>query len=375
MLLAIETSCDETALALYDAGVPFTDPAFSSKTQVLDGSNLRWDLVSSQVALHRDYGGVVPEVAAREHVKNLPRLFQSMLFELRIDVEAISALAVTRGPGLKGSLLVGISFAKSLAWSRGIPLLPIHHMEGHILAPELLPPAERPEYPALALVVSGGHTLLVYVEKIGSYKLIATTRDDAAGEAFDKAATLLGLPYPGGPSLSKRATEGDPQKFKFPAGMVKDPTSFSFSGLKTAIARTVQSFGDAVKNDPQLINDLSASVEFTIAQILVLKTLQACEALKPKTVILTGGVAANGRLRQMLKTEVEKAGIKFSVPPPKWCTDNAAMIGIVACREIERAPEKFSAWSPNVDDLLGPDARFDIGALPRWPVGQEMAVG
>lgn len=358
---------------MFDAGVPFTAPEFAALSRPLDGGDLRYDLVSSQVALHRDYGGVVPEVAAREHIKNLPVLFQGMLDKQGIGVEAISAVAVTRGPGLKGSLLVGLSFAKALAWSRGVPLLPIHHMEGHILAPELLPASERPVYPAIALVVSGGHTLLVQVDGPGRYTLIATTRDDAAGEAFDKAATLLGLPYPGGPSLSKRAASGDPQRFQFPAGMLKDPSSFSFSGLKTAILRTVQSFGSRIQSDQQLVSDLAASVEQAIVQILTVKTVQACQTARPKTVILTGGVAANGRLRAALKAEAERLGIGFSVPPPKWCTDNAAMIGIVACREIESRPELYSGWNAERAEALGPRAEFEIGALPRWPVGQAAA--
>ena len=376
MLLAIETSCDETALALFDAGVRFTDPEFARRGRPLDGAELRQDIVSSQIKLHQAYGGVVPEVAAREHIKNLPLLIQSMLTAAGIGIDSISAVAVTRGPGLKGSLLVGLSFAKSLAWSRAVPLIPVHHMEGHLLATELLPAAERPEYPAVALVVSGGHTMLVRIDAIGSYHLLATTRDDAAGEAFDKAATLLGLPYPGGPSLSKRAVAGDPFRFQFPAGMLKDPASFSFSGLKTAISRTVSSFGAEIETNQQLVDDLAASVEQTIAHILVYKTVQACEAVRPKSVILTGGVAANGRLRSMLKSEVEKLGLRFCVPPPKWCTDNAAMIGIVACREIENNPESYSAWPADrgftlgsSPSGLGPRAPFDLGALPRWPVG------
>ncbi|MCB0325002.1 MAG: tRNA (adenosine(37)-N6)-threonylcarbamoyltransferase complex transferase subunit TsaD, partial [Bdellovibrionales bacterium] len=267
MLLAIETSCDETAVAVLDV-----EP-FLSGAPV--GTYLKADLISSQAKLHQPYGGVVPELASRAHLINVPLMVEEALRLAGASLDTVSAIAVTRGPGLKGCLLVGLCYAKALSHARGVPLLAVHHIEGHLLAGELLPPDERPQWPVLALVVSGGHTMLVLMRGLGDYTVIAKTRDDAAGEAFDKGATLLGLPYPGGPQLSARAKDGDPTRFKLPVGVADDPTSFSFSGLKTAVQRLIHQLGEEAR-EPQTVNDLSASLQHAIVRALVEKSLQAC---------------------------------------------------------------------------------------------------
>lgn len=352
MLLAIETSCDETAVALFadDSDVP------------------RADLISSQTKLHEPYGGVVPELAAREHLLNLPLLVDQALKTAGAALDDLSAVAVTRGPGLKGSLLVGLAFAKALSFARGIPLLPVHHIEGHMLAGELLAGVFRPKYPCLALVVSGGHTMLILMEAFRNYRIIARTRDDAAGEAFDKSATLLKLPYPGGPSLSRLAEHGDPQRFPFPIGVAGDFESFSFSGLKTAVLRTCNKLGSGLDSEPTRA-DLAASVQHAIVSALLQKSVAACRKLRPHSFLLTGGVAANTVLRARLQEQVALCGVQFCVPEFKWCTDNAAMIGILARRLMQLEPERFEEWrKTRPPGTLGPDAGLQIGAMPRWPL-------
>lgn len=360
MLLAIETSCDETAVAVLDL-----DKAMTAGARTEDF--LIADVISSQVELHEKYGGVVPELAAREHVLNLPILVRQTLNESGVSIEQLRAVAVTRGPGLKGCLLVGMCFAKALAFSREIPLLALNHMEGHIFAGELVEPEERPELPVLALVVSGGHSMLVHMTDFRNYRIVAKTRDDAAGEAFDKAATLMDLPYPGGPSLARLAAEGDPLRYRFPVGVAQDPESFSFSGLKTAVGRTISGIGDEVK-DPQVLRDMAASVESAIVEALSLKTLAACKMFRPRTLLLVGGVAANRSLRKALMEGAAAQGIKFCVPPQRWCTDNAAMMGLLGVKTIERRLDSYSNWSTKQNGLLGPDVSLDVGVLPRWPL-------
>lgn len=363
MLVAIETSCDETAVSIVDVA------RARAGSDILDEGVIRAEIVASQVRLHEPYGGVVPELAARQHVTSLPILFEKALLDSSISVKDISAIAVTRGPGLKGCLLVGLCFAKAIAYSLKKPLMALHHMEGHIFACELVAKSDRANYPCLALVVSGGHTQLVLMPEFRKYKIIATTRDDAAGEAFDKSATLLGLPYPGGPALSKRAANGDKNRFKFPIGVPNDSSSFSFSGLKTAVLKVVKDLKAGGELSSQDVDDISASAQFAIVKALVDKTVDACRQYSPRSLLLTGGVAANPLLRTMCAEKAKTLGISFVVPPPKWCTDNATMLAALALRIIENAPETFDTWNGR-DGMLGPDVSMEVGAVARWPLSE-----
>lgn len=358
LLLSIETSCDETAIALIDISRPL-DSFDKASSAILA------DLIASQTDLHAAYGGVVPEIAAREHLNVLPALLGRAFSSSGRSARDIAAIAATRGPGLKGCLLVGLSFAKALARSLGVPLIPLNHLEGHIFAGELNDEGAKVELPLLTLVVSGGHTLLVSSASFREYRIIARTRDDAAGEAFDKSAALLGLPYPGGPALSRLAEGGDPTRFRLPVGMPKDPSSFSFSGLKTAVSRLVATFdGGRVPEDDRA--DLAASVEHAIVNALVTKTLDAIRSEKPRSFVLTGGVAANRTLRSRLSEALTPLGIALIAPPARWCTDNAAMMGILGARVFERNRDAY-ARGP-ADGTLGLDVPPDISALARWPL-------
>lgn len=361
LLLAVETSCDETAVALLDYSSPLDRLPRRADA-------LRADLIASQVALHLPYGGVVPEIAAREHLQALPALLSEALRRAGGNAADIGAIAATRGPGLKGCLLVGLSFAKALASSLEVPLLALNHMEGHFYAGELNEENLPLDLPALALVVSGGHTMLVLQERFREYRIIARTRDDAAGEAFDKSATLLGLPYPGGPALSALAATGDPGRYPLPIGMPKDMTSFSFSGLKTAVSRLVDRFAPAGPGLEE-VRDIAAAVETAIVEALVRKSIDAIDVHRPRTFILTGGVAANRRLRARLTEELGRRGLPFLVPPLRWCTDNAAMMAVLGARIIEREPERYrkDGWS---QDELGPGVPLAVSALARWPLDE-----
>ncbi len=368
MLLAIETSCDETAIAVLDLKAFFLGAGGSDEC-------LRADLLASQAKLHEPYGGVVPELASREHSRNLPLLLRQALSKAGVGVEDISVVAVTSGPGLKGCLLVGFCFAKAFAFARNIPLVSVNHLEAHLYAGELLPAEERPKFPALALLVSGGHTMLVLISGFRRYEIIAKTRDDAAGEAFDKIANVLGLPYPGGPALSLTAKEGYGSRYRFPVAMRSDMESFSFSGLKTAVFHTVRALGDGV-NDKRTLANLAASSEQAIVDNLVEKCLPACRKYRPKSFLLTGGVAANRLLRSTLDEQLKKMDILFSVPPPKWCTDNAAMVAALGARIVERRAPEYAAWHAAKDrrGALGPDTPHDSGVLARWPL-EELVEG
>ena len=360
MLLAVETSCDETAVTLLEIGK--------------DTDFILAEYISSQVKLHQPYGGVVPELAAREHVINLPVLVDKALSETKLEVKDIEAIAVTRGPGLKGCLLVGVSYCKGLSRALGVPLIPINHLEGHLWAGFLMPIELQPEYPCLSLVVSGGHTLLILMRGFREYETLASTRDDAAGEAFDKVASLLGLPYPGGPALSREAEKGDRTRYPLPIGMAKDLSSFSFSGLKTAVQRLVRDLGK-VAFEPQVRADIAASVEWAIVRALVDKSMEHIKsrAEKPKSFLLTGGVAANGFLRKTFAEALSTSGIKFCVPSHRWCTDNASMIGVLGKGIFERQRDTFRTWSvSNKSPLeLGPGVLASIGVSPRFPIGSD----
>lgn len=360
MLLAIETSCDETAVAVLD------DKAFLAGERALS-SVLKHEIVSSQVQLHSPYGGVVPELASREHIINLPMLVQEALRAAGTSVRDLSAVCVTRGPGLNGCLLVGVAYAKALASALRIPLFPLNHLEGHIFAGELREQITALRLPALVLLVSGGHTELLFVPSFRKYEVVARTRDDAAGEAFDKCASLLGLPYPGGPALSALAQDGDATRFSFPVGMPDSEHDFSFSGVKTAVSRVVRGLGDLTDGTRR---DLAASVEQALVAALVHKTERALRRLRPVSFLLTGGVAANQPLRTALGELMGKRNLPIIVPDRRWCTDNAAMMGMLGLRIIEHLGPELHGWKPGTQEHsdLAPGVPFGIGAVPRWPL-------
>jgi len=310
-ILGIETSCDETAVAIFEG------EQGSGKGCVLA------ERIASQIETHARFGGVVPEVASREHLKALPMMVEDVMKEAACGWSDIDHIAVTSGPGLMGALLVGVSYARSLGAVNNIPVIPVHHMEGHLLAPGL---SENglPGFPFMTLLVSGGHTMLVRVDAIGAYRIVGQTIDDAAGECFDKSARLLDLPYPGGPEISKLAENGDSKRFKLPRPMLnRDNLNFSFSGLKTAVMYAVKGHGVLSDQDRA---DMAASVETAICEVLVKKSVRACKQEGVESLVIAGGVAANRCLRSMLADQSESQGIEVYLPQAKYCTDNAAMI-------------------------------------------------
>jgi N6-L-threonylcarbamoyladenine synthase len=309
--LGIETSCDDTSCAV-----------FSPRSGVVTGKT------AAQLD-HERYGGVVPEIASRAHMRTLLPLYDLVMDEAGLDLSDLTGIGVTQGPGLTGSLLVGLSFAKALSFGSGVPLAGIHHLEGHILANALEGGLETP---AVFLVVSGGHTQLILGERIGRYRFLGGTRDDAAGEAFDKIGKLLGLPFPGGPSIEREALRGDPSAFDFPRALKHSGLiDFSFSGLKTAVRLKVESLG---RLTPELVKDVAASAQEAICDILVEKTLLAVAETGVERVYLAGGVAANGRLRRLMEESGSERGVLISWPPAEYCTDNAAMISCAAYHHI-----------------------------------------
>jgi tRNA N6-adenosine threonylcarbamoyltransferase len=317
-VLAVETSCDETAVAVVD-----------------NGRRIVSSVVASQVALHAPTGGIVPEVAARAHLRwMIPVLEKARRDAALDDWSQLEAVAVTEGPGLAGSLLVGISMAKTLAWLHDIPLVPVNHLEGHIYAAWLIDPTEpdrpEPEFPLVALVVSGGHTFLVEMSDHLSYRLLGQTVDDAAGEAFDKVGRLLGLPYPGGPSIMQAATGATRRDLHFPRAWLGETFDFSFSGLKTAARRAVeaeQNGNGAHSLSDADVSELAYAFQESVVDVLATKTARAAERSGARTIILGGGVAANSVLRERIAERARGLGIPLVVPRPGLCTDNAAMIG------------------------------------------------
>ncbi len=327
LVLGIETSCDETAAAVLE-----------------DGRRIRSNVVASQVEVHAPYGGIVPELASRRHLEVIHPVLDRALADAGVGLEELAALAVTVGPGLVGSLLVGVSVAKAIAFARHLPLVGVNHLEGHIAAAFLEFPALT--YPLAALVVSGGHTHLYHVPAECEYRLLGRTRDDAAGEAFDKVARLLGLGYPGGPVIEREAQGGDPRAIPFPRAAFSDGSlDFSFSGLKTAVVHSLRDLGRAAPSgapplSPQQVRDVCASFQQAAVDMLVERVMRAARDLSLRRVVIAGGVACNGVLRQALKAEAEAEGIQLVVPSPALCTDNAAMIaaaGAVRLRRGERA--------------------------------------
>ena len=329
-VIGLETSCDETGVALYDSE-----------------RGLLAHALYSQVALHEDYGGVVPELASRDHVRKTLPLLKQVLTEAGVSRADIGGLAYTAGPGLIGALLVGAAIGRSLAWALGVPAVAVHHMDGHLLAPML--EEDPPAFPFVALLVSGGHTQLMRVDGVGRYALLGDTLDDAAGEAFDKTAKLLGLGYPGGPALARLAEAGDPARFHFPRPMVNRPgLAFSFSGLKTFALTTMQNS----PNDAQTRADIARAFEDAVVDTLAIKCRRALEQTGLSRLVVAGGVSANRRLRARLQAETAHAGARVYYPRLEFCTDNGAMIayaGYQRLRAGQAEPLAFSAW-------------------PRWPL-------
>mgnify|MGYP000016449688 CR=1 FL=1 len=330
VVLGIETSCDESAVALYDS------------ERGLLGHRLY-----SQIALHAQYGGVVPELASRDHVRKTLPLIKDLLNECGLDLEQLGGLAYTAGPGLVGALLVGASIGRALAWALGLPAVPVHHMEGHLLAPMLEP--DKPAFPFIALLVSGGHSQLVQVEGVGQYTLLGDTLDDAVGEAFDKTAKLLGLPYPGGPALAELALQGKPGRYRFPRPMTDRPgLDFSFSGIKTFAITT---WRDSPQ-DEQAKADIAHAFQLAVVETLVIKCKRALKQTGLNTMVIAGGVGANQLLRESLDVLMQSLGGRVYYPRPEFCTDNGAMIAHVGCLRL----------------MGGEQDEPIIRARPRWPL-------
>jgi N6-L-threonylcarbamoyladenine synthase len=350
LLLAVESSCDETGIALVE-----------------DGRRIHANVVASQVALHALTGGIVPEVAARAHLRWIVPVLDEALATAGVTLRDVDAVAVTYGPGLAGSLLVGINLAKTLAWAHGKPLVPVNHLEGHVYAGWLLDPGEgereAPPFPLVALVVSGGHTFLVEMRDHLEYRLLGQTVDDAAGEAFDKVGRLLGLGYPGGPAISRAAAHAAARDRVFPRAWLGDSYDLSFSGLKTAARRIVaQARADeglppdereGRLPDP-VVAELAWGFQDSVVDVLAAKTIRAAEAIGARGIVLGGGVAANGALRARIAGEAETRGLALVIPRPGLCTDNGAMIGAAGARRL----------------AAGVRAGLDLDARPSLPLAR-----
>lgn len=310
LILAIESSCDETAVSIAE-----------------NGRNVLSNIISSQIEIHKEFGGVVPEVASRKHIENINDVISEALETANVSSDELDAIAVTYGPGLVGALLVGINFAKGLSYAWHKPLIGVNHIEGHISANYIENKELNP--PFVCLVASGGHTHLVYVKDYGEYEIMGKTRDDAAGEAFDKVARAIGLGYPGGPLIDKIAKFGNKEAIKFPRVVLDDNTlDFSFSGLKSAVLNYIHN--SEQKNEKIVVEDVAASFQEAVVDVLVAKTIKAAQKKSCNVVALAGGVASNSRLREVLKEECIKYNYKFVKPSPILCTDNGAMIGSAA---------------------------------------------
>lgn len=322
LVLGIETSCDETAAAVLE-----------------NGTTLRSNIIASQDEIHSQYGGIVPELAGRSHVERIHHIIQTALDEADVSLDDIDLIAATQGPGLVVSLLVGLNAARAIAYSRGIPILGVNHLEGHVLAIYL---QEQVEFPFLALIVSGGHTDLCRVDGFGQYKILGRTRDDAAGESFDKVAKMLGLGYPGGPIIERKARTGDGQAQIFPrAWLEKGSLDFSFSGLKTSVRNAIQKRGSS--NGSKISDeDIAAGFQEAVVDVLVRKALSACEQESLSRIVITGGVAANSYLRERMISAASPEGINVFVPKPVLCTDNAAMIACAGYYRFQQDPSSVS---------------------------------
>ena len=340
LVLGIETSCDETGLAVYDSK-----------------SGLLAHTLYSQVSLHADYGGVVPELASRDHIRKVLPLLDQVLTEAGINKTDIQGIAYTAGPGLMGALMVGGALATALGFALNIPVIGVHHMEGHLLAPML--EDNPPDFPFVALLVSGGHTQLVSVNGIGDYQLLGESLDDAAGEAFDKTAKMLDLDYPGGPVLATMADQGQIHRFDFPRPMTDRPgLDFSFSGLKTFTRKLIDKYrGNDVLPDPQCVLDICAGFQEAVVDTLVIKCRRALQQTGLKTLVIAGGVSANKRLRHKLEVVLAEDDCKVFYARHEFCTDNGAMIAYAGCQRL----------------MVGQKSELALDITPRWPL-QELTV-
>ena len=340
LILGLETSCDETGIAVYDSE-----------------RGLLAHRLYSQIAVHAEYGGVVPELASRDHVRKALPLIREAMAEAGHEIHELEGIAYTQGPGLVGALLVGASLGRSLAWALNIPAVGVHHMEGHLLAPML--EEDRPAFPFVALLVSGGHTQLVKVDGIGQYELLGESLDDAAGEAFDKAAKMMGLPYPGGPQLAKLAQQGDETRFKFPRPMTDRPgLDFSFSGLKTFTRTTILELAIEGVLAEQDKADICAAFQSAVVDTLAIKCKRALKQTGLKDLVIAGGVGANIKLREQLKDMTAKLGGQVFYPRAEFCTDNGAMIAYAGCQRL----------------MAGQTADLSLSVVPRWPMTELEAV-
>ncbi len=336
LLLAIESSCDETAASV-----------------VKNGRTVLSNVISSQIELHKLYGGVVPEIASRKHIEKINQVIQEALDTAGVTLDDLSAIGVTYGPGLVGALLVGVAEAKAIAYAKKLPLVGVHHIEGHISANYIENPDLEP--PFLCLVVSGGHTHLVRVKDYGVYEILGRTRDDAAGEAFDKVARAIGLGYPGGPKIEKLAKEGDPHAIAFPRAKIEECAyDFSFSGLKSAVLNYMN--GCKMKGEAVNEADIAASFQQAVIDVLIRNAMQAVDDYQADTLAIAGGVASNGTLREAVQKACQEKGVRFCHPSPILCTDNAAMIGTAAYYEYRR----------------GVRHGFDLNAVPNLKLGERV---
>lgn len=333
-ILAIESSCDETAASV-----------------VKNGRTILSNVISSQIALHTLYGGVVPEIASRKHIEKINQVIEEALSEANVTLDDLDAIGVTYGPGLVGALLVGVAEAKAIAYAKKLPLVGVHHIEGHVSANYIEHPDLEP--PFLCLIVSGGHTHLVIVKDYGEFEILGRTRDDAAGEAFDKVARAIGLGYPGGPKVDKLAREGNPDAIVFPKGKLGDcPYDFSFSGVKSAVLNYINNA--QMKGEEINRADLAASFQKSVVDVLVEHTMLAVKDYHMDKIAIAGGVASNGALREAMTKACEKRGYKFYRPSPIFCTDNAAMIGVAAYYEY----------------IKGTRHGWDLNAVPNLKLGE-----
>lgn len=334
LILAIESSCDETAAAV-----------------VKNGREVLSNIISSQIEIHKLYGGVVPEIASRKHIEKINQVIEEALEEANVTLDDIDAIGVTYGPGLVGALLVGVAAAKAIAYAKKIPLVGVHHIEGHISANYI--ENKELEPPFACLVVSGGHTHLVRVKDYGEYEILGRTRDDAAGEAFDKVARAIGLGYPGGPKIEKLAKEGNPDAIAFPRAHIADSQyDFSFSGVKSAVLNYIN--GCEMRKEEYNCADIAASFQKAVTDVLTENAMRAGEEFGMDKFAIAGGVASNGTLRNAMKEACENKGVKFYHPSPIYCTDNAAMIGVAAYYEYIR----------------GTRHSWDLNAVPNLKLGE-----
>lgn len=334
LILAIESSCDETAASV-----------------VKNGRTILSNVISSQIELHKLYGGVVPEIASRKHIEKINQVIEEALKEAEVTLDDLDAIGVTYGPGLVGALLVGVAEAKAIAYAKKLPLVGVHHIEGHVSANYIEHPELEP--PFLCLIVSGGHTHLVIVKEYGEFEILGRTRDDAAGEAFDKVARAIGLGYPGGPKIDKLSKEGNPHAIEFPKAKIEgSPYEFSFSGVKSAVLNYLNNA--RMKGESVNRADIAASFQNAVVEVLVEHTMQAAKDYHMDKIAIAGGVASNGTLRAAMEKACEENGYKFYRPSPIFCTDNAAMIGVAAYYEYKK----------------GVRHGWDLNAVPNLKLGE-----